>query len=182
MLDSTKRNVLENGSTYYANVTEELDTVQAAQLCGQVYISKAGVDAALISYNVWKPGVPASKENPRGVSGKLLPGALTESDIVTILPTGWYSTIPTVTLTGARIQEISTSGYDWNQDDDPYPYVLVTRPGLTLDPTLSYTVAYAGMEDAIVDASDAQDTGIVGLTAAKAYFQQTGSISRKTLW
>mgnify|MGYP002517980392 CR=1 FL=1 len=181
-LDRTQQDVLAAGTPTYANVTETLDTPQAAQLIGQVYISKAGVDAALISYNVWKPGVPASKENPRGVSGKLLPGALTESDIVTILPTGWYGTIPTVTLTGARIQEISTSGYDWNQDDDPYPYVLVTRPGLTLDPTLSYTVAYAGMEDAIVDASDAQDTGIVGLTAAKTYFQQTGSISRKTLW
>ena len=182
VLDQTRQDVLAAGTPIYADVTETLDTPQAAQLIGQVYISKTGADAALISYDVWKPGVPASKENPRGVSGKLLPGALTEGDIVSILPTGWYGTVPTVTLTGTRIQEISTSGYDWNQDGDPYPYVLVTRPGLTLDPTLSYTVAYAGMEDAIVDASDAQDTGIVGLDAAKAYFQQTGSISRKTLW
>lgn len=182
LMDKTQQEILAAGTPAYATVEEVLDTVQTARLIGQAYISKTGADAALISYNVWKPGVAATSENISGVNGKLLPGALTEADIVTVLPTGWYGTIPAVTLTGARIQKIVTDGFDQNQNNDPYPYVLVTRPGLTLEPTLRYTVAYAGLDQVIVDASSPQDTGVLGLDAAKAYFQQAGSISSKILW
>ena len=181
-LDELQQQTLAAGTPVYAQVTETLTTAQTAQFIGQAYISKAGVDAALISYNVWKLGVDALHENLYGVSGKLLPGKLTEEDIVSVLPTGWYNTIPTVTLTGERIREIVAKGYDQNQNDDPYPYALVIRPGLTLDDTATYTVAYAGLEDAIVSASIPQDSGVVGLDAAKAYCKQVGSISSKTLW
>lgn len=182
VMDRTQQKILAAGTSTYGEAVEELSTPQTAQLIGQVYISKTGADAALISYNVWKPGVSATCENIYGVSGKLLPGALTEGDIVAILPTGWYDTIPAVTLTGARIKEILTDGFDQNQNGDPYPYVLVTRPGLTLESSLSYTVAYAGLEEDIVQSSSPQDTGVAGLDAAKAYFQQAGSLSSKTLW
>ena len=182
VMDQTQQEILAAGTPTYANVLEELDTRSTARLIGQAYISKAGVDAALVSYNVWKPGVAATQENIYGVSGKLLPGALTESNIVSVLPTGWYSTIPTVRLTGARIHEIETAGFDQNQNGDPYPYVLVVRPGVTLDDTLDYNVAYAGLDNAAVKASTPQDSGVPGLDAAKAYFKQVGSISHKSLW
>ena len=182
VMDQTQQELLAAGTPTYANVTETLDTRATARFIGQTYISKAGVDAALISYNVWKAGVTATQENAYGVSGKLLPGAMTEMDIVSILPTGWYNNIPTVRLTGARIHEIEAAGFDQNQNGDPYPYVLVTRPGLALEDTLTYTVAYAGLDAAIAEANTPQDSGVLGLDAAKAYFKQVGSISPRSLW
>lgn len=181
VMDATQQEILAAGTPAYGEVTEALDTPQTAQLIGQMYLSKTGADAALISYNVWKPGVTATNENAYGVSGRLLPGTLTEGDIVSVLPTGWYGTISTVTLPGARIQELAMAGFDQNQNGDAYPYVLVTKNRQILDDAQEYTVAYAGLSDAAL-VSQAQDSGVVGLDAAKAYFAQVGKISSKTLW
>ncbi len=48
VLDETKRQVLATGVTTYGTVTEELDTVQAAQLSGQMFMEATDADAALI--------------------------------------------------------------------------------------------------------------------------------------
>lgn len=182
ILDKTQQEHLTSGIPTYATVSERLDTQQTAQLIGQMYISKTGADVALISYNVWKPNVSTLCENVYGVSGELLPGELTEQDIVTILPTGWYGNIPLVQLAGSRIKELALAGFDQNRDGDTYPYVLVTRSKAALDDDTLYTVAYAGLNNGTSAAVPLLDSGVPGLTAAKAYFQQCGVLSSATLW
>ena len=181
VMDATQQNLLANGPAAYGEVTEMLSTAQAAQLVGQLYLAKTNADAALISYNVWKEGVNALDENINGVNGRLLPGPLTESDLTIFLPTGWYGTIPTVTLTGAQLREAAAAGYDQNENDDPYPYLLLTRNGSAPEDGRSYTVAYAGLDDALEAASGTSDTGVVGLDAAKEYFHALGTISSAAL-
>ena len=41
-----------------------------------------------------------------GVNGKLYAQDITESDICSILPTGWYDTIQTVQLSGREIKQL----------------------------------------------------------------------------
>lgn len=181
VMDATQQQQLANGSPAYGEVSEALSTAQAAQLVGQMYLDKTDVDAALISYNVWKKNVDALHENVNGVNGRLLPGPLTEQDIVVFLPTGWYRTIPAVTLTGAQLRELASSGYDQNQDGNPYPYIFLMRNGRQLDDNARYLVAYAGLEEAIAAANPNHDTGVVGLEAAKEYFRALGTISSAAL-
>lgn len=182
ILDETQQQHLAGGTPVYATVAERLNTRQTAQLIGQMYISQTGADAALISCNEWKPCVSALYENVSGVSGELLPGDLTEQDIVSILPTGWYGTIPLVRLGGARIRELALNGFDQNGDQDTYPYVLVTRNNKELASDTLYTVAYAGLNSNTSAAVPLLDSGVNGLAAAKNYFQQTGVISSASLW
>lgn len=181
VMDATQQQILAEGSLAYGEVTEVLDTAQTAQLVGQMYLDKTGADAALISYNVWKEGVKATEENLEGVNGRMLPGSLTEADITSFLPTGWYDTIPAAAMTGARLKELAAAGYDPNHNGDPYPYLLLTRDGSIPSDTTGYRVAYAGLDaDAAADASPC-DTGVVGLDAAKEYFAALGFVSSASL-
>lgn len=181
-LDALQLDVIAKGGTEtYATVTETLDTRQTAQLIGQIFLEAAGADAALISCNETKPGVDALSENGYGVSGSLLPGALTEEDIVAYLPTGWYGTIHTVTLSGARLKELAALGYDQNGTGDTYPYAFVTADKMELQDTQTYTAVLCGATDAVWDEGGYTNTGIVGLDAAKAYLQKAGEVSSALL-
>ena len=181
VMDATQQQILAEGAPSYAEVTEMLDTAQTAQLVGQIYLAVTDADAALISYNVWKPGVTATQENLFGVNGRILPGSLLEQDITTFLPTGWYNTIPAVTLTGAQLKELAAAGYDLNHNDDPYPYLLLTRDGKAPSDNASYLVAYAGFDTDAVDADALHDTGVVGLTAAETYCLSLSALSASSL-
>ena len=179
ILDDLQHSVLSNGGpVVYATVTETLDTLQTAQLVGQIFLQAVGADAALISCNETKPGVHAWEENVAGVSGSLLPGPLTEEDLVAYLPTGWYDTIYTVTLPGARLKELAAAGYDKNQTGDAYPYAFVTADGKELQDDQTYTAVLCGAARAVWREGGCASTGIVGLDAAKAYFQNVDTVSR----
>ncbi len=181
-LDALQLDIIAKGGTEtYATVTETLDNRQTAQLVGQMFLTAVGADAALISCNETKAGVGALSENGYGVSGSLLPGALTEEDLVAYLPTGWYSTISTVTLSGARVKELAALGYDKNKTGDTYPYVLVTAGAAELQDTQTYTVVLCGATNEVWEEGEHTDTGIVGLDAAKAYLQNVAEISSSIL-
>ena len=169
------------GAVVYTTVTEELDTLQTAQLVGKIFLQAAGADAALISCNEPKPGIGAFSENVAGVSGHLLPGPMTEEDIVAYLPTGWYDTIYTIDLSGAQLKELAAEGYDRNGNGDTYPYAFVTADGVELQDGQLYTTVLCGATKDVWKQNRYRDTGIVGLDAAKAFFRNRDTISSALL-
>lgn len=180
-IDETKKQLKENGTTYYAEVTEELDTVQAAQLSGQMFLQATDADAALISYNVYSPDVPALMENSYGANGHILPGMLSEEYITIFLPTGWYDTLQTLEKTGAEIKKMAEEGCDSRGTGYHYPYVFMTADGNPLEDDKTYTVVVCGYNKAEKETLGLIDTGIVGLDAAKEYLLKVGEVSTATL-
>lgn len=181
-LDSIQLKVMANhGTEVYAKVTETLDTMQIAQLIGQIFLEAAGADAALISCNETKPGIGALDENGYGVSGSLLPGNLTEEDIVAYLPTGWYGTIYTIQGTGAQLKELAAAGYDQNGNGDTYPYAFVTAGHKELQDQQTYTAVICGATESVLKEHEDANTGIIGLDAAKTYFQNVSEVSAAIL-
>lgn len=181
MLDDTKRSVQEAGVTSYATVTEELDTVQAAQLSGQMFMEATGADAALISYNVYSPEVNAMMENSYGANGTVLTGPLTEEYITIFLPTGWYDTLQTVELSGSELMKLAEEGADTRGTGFKYPYVLLTADGEEVDENGTYLVVVCGNNKSEDEALELTDTGIVGLDAAKDYLLKVKEVSSETL-
>lgn len=180
-LDQTKAQLQTQGETYYAVVTEVLDTAQSAQLVGQMFMDATNADVALISYNVYYPEVASPQENVHGVNGQILPGNMSEGDIVIFLPTGWYDNIVTMEATGAEIMEIAREGFDLRGNGYPYPYVLLAKDGQALADDVTYTVAICGLAKERKATLTTKDTGIVGLDAAKAYLLKVGTVSTATL-
>lgn len=172
----------DNSSTVFTTVAEKLDTDDCARLVGICFGQAAGADLALVSKNKWYPvyGDEVFDLNSEGVSGALFALPITDQEITTILPTGWHGNIQTVTLTGARIRELAEKGYN-AKDDYWFPYELVTPEGMTLDDTKTYTVAICGVADDVAKEGQLTDTGILGLDAAKAYFSQFETLSKKDL-
>ncbi len=181
LLDDLKRDVKKKGVTYYATVTEELDTVQAAQLCGQMFMEATGAAAALISYNVYNPEIHALMENSYGANGHILPGKLTEENITIFLPTGWYDTLLTAEYTGERIKAMAADGADTRGTGYHYPYVFLTADGNELEDDKTYKVVICGYNKPEKATLGLVDTGIVGLDAAKAYLKKVGEVSSETL-
>ena len=180
-LDEMQAEEMSKGTTYYGNVTEMLDTVQAAQLCGQIFMEAADCDAALISYNIYQPEVASNLEDGYGANGKILPGEMSAEDITIFLPTGWYETLQTAVLSGAKIKQMAEEGCDLRDNGYPYPYVFLTKDGQPLDDDTDYTVVLCGTSKAERDSLGLVDTGIVGLDAAKEYFLRVGEISSALL-
>ena len=180
-LDEAKQKKLTEGQTVYTRVTEELNTEQAAQLCGQMFMEETGADAALISYNVYYPEVPSNMEDGYGANGHILIGDMLEEDITIFLPTGWYDTIQTVKKTGAEIKQMAKDGCDLRSNGYPYPYVFMTKDGNPLEDDQEYTTVICGYEKAKKDELGLQDTGIVGLKAAEAYLAHVDELSSRTL-
>ena len=182
ILDETKRtNQAQGGAKVYATVTEQLDTVQAAQLCGQMFMEATGADAALISYNVYNPEVHALMENSAGANGAVLPGGMTEEYITVFLPTGWYGTLNTLELTGKQAAEMAAAGCDTRDTGVKYPYVFMSADGQPLAEDETYTVVVCGYDRVNKETLGLTDTGIVGLDAAKAYLEKVGEVSSATL-
>lgn len=183
VLDEVQQQKKESGTTYYGEATELLDTTQAAQLSGQIFLEATGADAALISYNIYQPEVLSNLENGYGANGQILPGKMSEEDITIFLPTGWYDTLQTATLTGNQIKQMAKDGCDLRDNGYPYPYVLMTKDGSALEDENEYTVVICGIPKAMKESGslNLQDTGIVGLDAAKEYLTKVGELSSATL-
>ena len=119
--------------------------------------------------------------NPEGVSGELFALPVTDQEITSILPTGWRGNIQIVTLTGARIRKLVDAGYE--RSGTIFPYALVKPDSLTIDDEETYTVVITGVNDQIAAEGKLTDTGILGLTAAQAYFSQFETFSKEDiLW
>lgn len=178
-IDKNQKLITDNSTTTYTNVTETLDTDDCAKLVGICFAQATGADAALISKNVYAP--KDEKMNEEGVSGSLFPLPVTEQELVSILPTGWNDNIQTVTLTGARIKELAKKGYEKPGAGLAYPYVLVTKEGTELKDDATYTVAICGATEKVQKEGHIQDSGVLGLDAAKEYFGQFKRLSKKDI-
>ena len=181
ILDDAKRSVQASGTTYYATVTEELDTVQAAQLSGQMFMEATDADAALISYNVYSPDVPALMGNSYGANGRILKGNMSEENITIFLPTGWYDTLKTAELSGSKIKQMAAEGCDTRGTGFHFPYVLLTKDGKLPEDDTIYKVVLCGYNKSEKETLGITDTGIVGLDAAKDYLLKVKEVSSKTL-
>ena len=181
-MDDNQHLLTDNDVTVYTTVTETLSMDDCAKAVGICFAQATGSEAALVSTNPWINNANVLEMNKYGVSGRLFAVGVTDEQIVEILPTSWSNTIKTVTLTGARIKELAETGYDYYNDGNVlFPYVLVTKDGEELDDNTTYTIPICGASDDVQAEGNLQDTGIVGLDAAKAWFGQFETLSAKDI-
>ena len=163
--------IATGGAKVYGEVTEDLTLEGAARIVGQIYGRMAGTDAVIMSLGETHTGTEttftlASGEayaytgiatNKFGVNSVLYKGGFTQEDSWVPLP-GKYGSIALLKLTGADIKEMLSAGFDLNGDGHPYPYVLVTKEGLSLEDGETYTVAMVpgGYSDAIGEKGQAE--------------------------
>lgn len=179
--DESQKLITEDIQQTYTTVTETIGLEDCARLVGIAFAQATDSEAALISTNPWVYDPDSYGTNSNGVSGKLFPLPVSDNEITTILPTGWRNNILTVTLTGERIKELVNSGYDLNGNGITYPYVLVTKGGMELDDTTTYTIPACGVTDAVSEEGNLQDTGILGLDAMHEYFSQFENFSAEDI-
>lgn len=182
--DDNQHLITDNDAEIFTTVSETIGTEDCARLVGIAFAEATGADAALISVNEWNynPDPEEKYMNKEGVSGSLFPLPVTDEEIVSILPTGWRNNIQTLTLTGARIKELAETGYDYYGNGNTFPYVLLTRDGMELDDNTVYTIPVCGATDAVIEEGGGlQDSGVLGLDAAKNYLSQFEMLSAKDI-
>ncbi len=163
----------DNADRVFTTVTETLSVEDCVQLVGISFSKACGADAALVSTNKWYATDQDIAMDTRGVQCPLYAMPIRDEEITAMLPTGWTGTIQTVTLTGARINELLETGYDKFDDGiHLFPYTLVAPDGFTLEDDKTYTIVICGASSAVQEEGNIQDTGIVGLTVAEEYLSQ----------
>lgn len=169
-LDSDQDSVVNNKPEVITTTTEMISQESCAKLIGKSFIEATKSDAALISLGKWIQG-NGKDQNKAGVNGKLYAQDITEADICTILPTSWYGTIQTAELTGKDIKKLCEDGYDAAGTGNTYPYVLVKNK--ELEDKETYQVAICGADENLA----LNDSGVVGMDAAKDYFSKFKTLS-----
>lgn len=176
--DENQNLLSDNESTCYTTAEESIDTENCAKLVGICFADAIGADAALISYNQWNPNTEVFSMNDKGVSGGLFPLAIGDEEITSILPTGWRDNIQTLTLTGAQIKELAAKGFDYYENGNAFPYMLVTKGGMELDDNTAYTIPVCGVTDEVAEMGGGlKDSGVMGLDAARTYFSKFKTLS-----
>ena len=169
-LDTDQDSVVNNKPEVITTTTEIISQESCAKLIGKSFMEATKSDAALISLGEWIQG-NGKDQNTAGVNGKLYAQDITEADICTILPTSWYGTIQTAKITGKEIKKLCEDGYDAAGTGHTYPYVLVKDKELEDDET--YQVVICGTNEDVA----LNDSGIVGMDAAKDYFSKFKTLS-----
>ena len=179
--DASQKLILDNSDQIITTAAEDIPTEDCARLVGITLAQAADADLALISLDKWFPDYHGDG-NKDGVAGQLFALPITEQEVTSILPTGWRGDIETYTLTGKRIKELAETGYDFSGDGSVmFPYVLVTKDGVTLEDDTTYTVVICGASEAVREEGKVQDTGILGLTAMDDYLAQFDTLSLKDI-
>ena len=181
-IDDNQHLLTDNDVESYTTATETIGMDDCARAVGICFAQATGAQAALVSTNPWVFDLDAYEMNKQGVSGCLFALPIGDQEITSILPTGWRNDIQTVTLPGKRVKELAEQGYDCLGDGSlMFPYVLVTEAGAELDDDTTYTVAVCGVSDAVADEGDLQDSGVLGLDAARQYFSQFETLGAKDI-
>lgn len=177
-MDDNQHLLTDNDVAIYTTVTQTLSMEDCAKAIGISFGKATGAKAALISTNPWINNDGVIEMNKYGVSGRLFAVDITDEQLVEILPTGWNGTIKTVSLSGARIKELASTGFDYYDDGSTiFPYVLVTEGDQELDDNTIYTIPICGLSKTVEAEGDLQDTGVVGLQAVKDWFSQFATLS-----
>lgn len=181
VFDEGQEAIVNNTPEVFTKVTEKIEQDDCARLIGTCFGEAVGADLALISENKYIREANNSNQNNDGISGFLVPHDVTEMTVSIICPTGWNGTIQTVTLTGKRVKELAEQGYDKYNIGITYPYVLAAPEGFLLDENATYKVVICGASDEVKKEGNIEDSGIVGIEAAKEYFSQFEAFSAKDI-
>lgn len=166
-VDGDQERVVNGDPEIITTTTEVISQENCARLVGRCFAEATGSDLALVSLGTWISGNGINQNNDC-VAGKLYAKGITQEDICTILPTGWFGTIKTVELTGKQIKELYQEGYDAAGTGKNYPYVLVCPTELEDEKT--YQAAVSGISEKLKSEAKVTDSGVVGMDAAKAFF------------
>lgn len=175
--DDNQYLITEDTVTNYTTVTETLDMDDCAKLVGILYAKATGSDGALVSTNPWRYDIDAFDMNQDGVSGALFPMAISDQELVSILPTGWNGNIQTVTLTGAQISGLLDTGYERSGNSVSFPYILASKEGMQFEADKTYKMVICGATDEVKEEGNIQDSGVMGLDAAREYLSQYDTLS-----
>lgn len=177
-LDAEQYLLQDNSDNIFTTVTQTLTVEDCAKLVGIQFAKASGADVALVSHNKWYATDRDTAMDTKGVQCPLYAMPITDQELTAMLPTGWTGTIQTVTLTGARIQDLADTGYDKFDDGiHLFPYSLIVPDGFTLEADKTYTVAICGVSSAVQEEGNVCDTGIVGLTVMEDYLSQFETFS-----
>lgn len=185
MRDTMAEYKASGGVPIYGTVTENLSLEDSAKIVGQVYGRMLGTDVAIMSLGGYhgeftnESGQLDGKVNTSGVNGTLYAGDFNQEDSWVILP-GNCNVIGKLKLTGAQIKEVVSAGFDLYGDGNPFPYILVTKEGLTLDDNTVYEVAFTnkGWTDEVGEMGQAEQVTIDNFL--NLYTETLGSISPLT--
>lgn len=166
-VDGDQERVVNGDPEIITTATEVISQENCARLVGRCFAEATGSDLALVSLGTWISGNGINQNNDC-VGGKLYAKGISQEDICTILPTGWFGTIKTVELTGKQIKELYQEGYDAAGTGKNYPYVLVCP--IELEDEKTYQAAVCGISEKLKSEAKVTDSGIVGMDAAKAFF------------
>ena len=166
-VDGDQERVVNGDPEIITTATEVISQENCARLVGRCFAEATGSDLALVSLGTWISGNGINQNNDC-VGGKLYAKGISQEDICTILPTGWFGTIKTVELTGKQIKELYQEGYDAAGTGKNYPYVLVCP--IELEDEKTYQAAVCGISEKLKSEAKVTDSGVVGMDAAKAFF------------
>ena len=166
-VDCDQERVVNGDPEIITTTTEVISQENCARLVGRCFAEATGSDLALVSLGTWISGNGINQNNDC-VGGKLYAKGISQEDICTILPTGWFGTIKTVELTGKQIKELYREGYDAAGTGKNYPYVLVCP--IELEDEKTYQAAVSGISEKLKSEAKVTDSGVVGMDAAKAFF------------
>ena len=126
LMDELQTGYLSRAETVnYSVATSDFTLEETAELAGKALGSRVGADAAMIPIaSFYKKGNLLNA----GISGKLYKGMIDAEGLTAISPSydGEYAIL---TMTGAQAEELAKEGFDIAGDEEPYPYVLVTKGG-----------------------------------------------------
>lgn len=181
-LDNYQKEVVEkDGLPRLANVEEDLEKEEVAQLVGTAYGKAAEADCSLISLGEFHGH---GNENSKGVNAKIYSSVKLDKNVVcTFNPLGWNGKIQTVTLTGATIKQWVEEGFFYKVQQTPYPYRLIKKEDMTIEDDKTYKVAITEEYNDRKTQGNQTATSLVGQTVLENYVQSLVTLNKTTiLW
>ena len=138
-MDELQQGALNNTEIIeFAESTGDFTLEETAVLVGKALGSAVDADAVLLPMDgEYKKGA----ELRYGITGKLYAGKINSEVMGTLLPAfdGEYAAAE---MTGGQVSELARAGFEQAGDQDPYPYLLVTRGDRELEEDQTYQVAF----------------------------------------
>lgn len=183
--DEIRDNYLENGYTYVAIPTEDLDTEDIARLTGIAQIRATGADVAIASMpdffgfeKILDREGYNSMQNTKGLAGQLFAGQrIGEEEINMVRQPGKH--LCTMTMTGKEIMDLAAKGLKvFDSQAENFRYALTVKDDAELEDDASYLVVFA--EEEIADLEEGAYT-VLDLTPYQVlsdYFTELGTFSK----
>lgn len=160
---------------YFCESMADFTQEETARLVAKALGSTAGADAVMVSLNELHEG---GEEDGTGISGKLYAGKIDTDIMTTILP-GSDGEYVVMTMTGAEAKALAAQGFALFGNDNPFPYILVTKGDVELEDGQTYRIAFF-KQDYTEETANAYDAVIEEgsmRTIMRAYLEEQGTVS-----